>query len=564
MGSWDLFGLWDLGVRWDLGFGAWDLTRWLAAALLIAGGAASASTQHYEHPLPADFNEPIRLYTTGLGTFTRPISSPNAEAQAYFSQGFQLMYGFAKVEAGRSFREAQKRDPDCAICYWGEAWAWGPYVNGRMTPAHAERAYAAIQKAVALAGKHANMKEQALIRAMSVRYAPPLAGAGSKDPALRVSAAGPGAQDRAYADAMARVFAAYPDDLDVATLYAEALFLLLPRPRAFPVDDPTVSRVLTVLEGALKRDVKHPGACHLYIHMTELTPEPQRAVACAGYLGNSIPGASHINHMPAHVWTKVGRWGDAVAASLQAWQSDQKAAKGEGFLTYPAHDLHMLVYAAAWDGQSSVALQAARGFTRLTSDSMLHSLVLVRFGRFQEVESLGPRPDHDLSAGMWDFARGYAALRRGDMGTARALLERLQNASVTSKSMFRTHRVGGLLGIVAEILDGEIALAGGHVSGAITAFYRAAVLEGGATVGDPEPLPFAVSHWLGAALIQAKRFSEAERVYRDDLARHPHNGWSLVGLQQALRGQGKATREVDEDLRASWSRADVKIGASRF
>ena len=532
--------------------------------MFVATLGLDAGAQHYEHPLPADFNEPIRLYTTGLGTFTRPISSPNAEAQAYFSQGFQLMYGFAKVEAGRSFREAQKRDPDCAICYWGEAWAWGPYVNGRMTPAHAERAYAAIQKAVALAGKHANMKEQALIRAMSVRYAPPLAGAGSKDPALRVSAAGPGAQDRAYADAMARVFAAYPDDLDVATLYAEALFLLLPRPRAFPVDDPTVSRVLTVLEGALKRDVKHPGACHLYIHMTELTPEPQRAVACAGYLGNSIPGASHINHMPAHVWTKVGRWGDAVAASLQAWQSDQKAAKGEGFLTYPAHDLHMLVYAAAWDGQSSVALQAARGFTRLTSDSMLHSLVLVRFGRFQEVESLGPRPDHDLSAGMWDFARGYAALRRGDMGTARALLERLQNASVTSKSMFRTHRVGGLLGIVAEILDGEIALAGGHVSGAITAFYRAAVLEGGATVGDPEPLPFAVSHWLGAALIQAKRFSEAERVYRDDLARHPHNGWSLVGLQQALRGQGKATREVDEDLRASWSRADVKIGASRF
>ncbi|HEU4893952.1 MAG TPA: hypothetical protein VFT47_20495, partial [Vicinamibacterales bacterium] len=285
------------------------MTR-LLASLLIAG-AASASAQHYEHPLPADFNEPIRLYTTGLGTFTRPISSSNAEAQAYFSQGFQLMYAFAKVEAGRSFREAQKRDPECAICYWGEAWAWGPYVNGRMTVAHAERAYAAIRKAVALADRRANPKEQALIRAMSARYVEP--SAGSKDPALQVTAVGPGSPDRAYADAMADVAAAYPDDLDVATLYAEALFLLLPRPRAFPLDNPTVSRVLTVLEGALKRDVKHPGACHLYIHMTELTPEPQRAVACAEHLGNSIPGASHINHMPAHVWTRVGRWGDAVA-----------------------------------------------------------------------------------------------------------------------------------------------------------------------------------------------------------------------------------------------------------
>jgi tetratricopeptide (TPR) repeat protein len=514
--------------------------------------AYPSAAQHYEHPLPADFNEPIRLYSTGLGTFARPISSSNAEAQSYFNQGFQLMYAFAKVEAGRSFREAQKRDPECAICYWGEAWAWGPYVNGRMIVAHAERAYAAIRKAAALADRHANPKEQALIRAMSARYVERF------DPASRLE------QDRAYADAMARVAAAYPDDVDVATLYAEALFLLLPRPRTFPVDDPTVSRVLAVLEAALKREMTHPGACHLYIHMTELTPEPQRAVACAEHLGNSIPGASHINHMPAHVWTRVGRWGDAVAASLQAWQSDQKAAKGEGFLTYPAHDLHMLVYAAAWDGQSSVALQAARGFTRLTSDSMLHSLVLVRFGRFQEVESLGPRPDNDLSAGMWDFAHGYAALRRGDVATARTFLERLRNTSVTSKAMFRTHSVAGLLGIAAEMLDGEIALAGGYLSGAITAFYRAVVQEGGSTVDDPEPLPFAVRHWLGAALIQAKRFSEAERVYREDLARHPHNGWALTGLQQALEAQGKPTREVEKDLRNSWARSDVRIGASRF
>ena len=516
----------------------------LVAALAMAC-AATLAAQHYEHSLPADFDEPIRLYTTGLGTFTRPISRPNPEAQKYFNQGFQLMYGFAKVEAGRSFREAQKRDPDCAICYWGEAWAWGPYVNGRMTPAHAEHAHRAIQKAVALAGRHANPTEQALIRAMGTRY-------------------GPGGSDRAYADAMARVAAAYPDDLDVATLYAEAVFLLLPRPRAFPVDDPTVSRVLTVLEGALKRDVKHTGACHLYIHMTELTPEPQRAVACAEYLGSSIPGASHINHMPAHVWTRVGRWGDAVAASLQAWQSDQKAAKGEGFLTYPAHDLHMLVYAASWDGQSSVALQAARGFTRLTSDPTLHALVLVRFGRFQEVESLGPRPADELSAGMWDFAHGYASLKRGDLNGARTVLAELRTAAATTKATFRIHSARTLLQVAAEILDGEIAVAEGRTTEGITAFYRALVAQGEMTIDDPEPFPFAVRHWLGAALLQAKRLTEAERVYREDLARHPHNGWALVGLQQALRAQEKATREVDDELRTAWARADVRVTASRF
>ena len=258
--------------------------------------------QHYEHPLPDDFNEPIRLYTTGLGTFTRPISSSHAEAQAYFNQGFQLMYGFAKAEAGRSFREAQKRDPDCAICYWGEAWAWGPYVNGRMTAAHAARAYAAIQKAAALADRHANAKEQRLIRAMSARYAEHF------DPARQVD------QDLAYANEMARVAA----DLSRRSGCGHALrrgdVPLLPRPRSFPVDAPTVSlRARRRSKAHLKRDPRHPGACHLYIHMTELTPEPQRAVACAEHLGNAIPGASHINHMPAHVWTKVGRWGDAVA-----------------------------------------------------------------------------------------------------------------------------------------------------------------------------------------------------------------------------------------------------------
>src|SRR5262249_23478878 len=153
------------------------------------------------------------LYSTGLGSSNRTISSSNKEAQAYFNQGFQLMYAFAKAEAGRSFREAQRRDPDCAICYWGEAWAWGPYVNGRMTAAEAPRAYAAIQKAVALANSHANEKEKALIDAMAVRYV------ASFDPAAHAE------QDREYADAMARVVARHPTDLDAATLYAEALFL---------------------------------------------------------------------------------------------------------------------------------------------------------------------------------------------------------------------------------------------------------------------------------------------------------------------------------------------------
>src|SRR5262245_1043095 len=216
----------------------------LAGIVLIGGLRPRAdAAQHDERSLPADFNEPIRIYTTSLGIFTRPISSPNAEAQAYFNQGVRLMYAFAKLEAGRSFREAERRDPACAICYWGEAWAWGPYVNGRMTAHDAQRAYAAIQKALSLI-ERASPSEKALIEAMGVRYAERF------DAETRITA-----QDRAYADAMSRVAAAYPADLDIATLYAEALFLLLPRPGMQDLVNSTVARLLGVLEATLKRDV---------------------------------------------------------------------------------------------------------------------------------------------------------------------------------------------------------------------------------------------------------------------------------------------------------------------
>ena len=520
--------------------------------MLVGGPRAPWAAQHEERSRPADFDQPIRLYAAGLGNSNRSILSPNAEARAYFNQGFQLMYAFAKAEAGRSFREAQRRDPDCAICYWGEAWAWGPYVNGRMTAAEAPRAYAAIHKASALAEHHASPKERAYIEAMAVRYVEHF------DPLDNAR------QDRAYADAMARVAQRYPDDLDAATLYAEALFLLLPRPGAFDIANPDVAHLLATLEKALERDVRHPGACHLYIHTTELTSEPERAAVCAGHLGSAMPAASHLNHMPSHTWTRVGRWGDAVDASLRAWEADRKAATGETFATYPAHDLQMLVLAACMDGQAALAIRAAQGLTLLSGDPMYQALALVRFGRFGEMSALEQRPTSDIPAGVWDFAQGYARLRSGDTPGARESLARVRAIADSSRAAFRFHPARTLLGVLAGILDGEIERADKRLPEAIAAFARAVAMDDALVIDDPEPLPFAARHWLGAALIDARRFADAEGTYRADLVRHPHNGWSLVGLQQALRAQGKATREVDDDLRRSWSRSDITLRASRF
>ena len=303
-------------------------------AVLFGGTTPSAQTTPTTRSMYERYTEPIQFYKTGLGDFRKPISTKNAEAQAYFDQGFQMMYAFAKPEAVRSFREAWKRDGACAICYWGEAWGWGSYLNAPMTAEESPHAYAAVQKALSLKS-HADPKEKALIEALAVRYVEHF------DASTRA------AQDRAYAEAMRTVADQYPDDLEIATLYAEALFLLEPRRGSRDINDPNVKRLHQVLEGVLSRNVHHPGACHLYVHATESTVVPGRAEACAEFLGNAIPGASHINHMPSHTWNEVGRWGDSVRANLDAWHSDLKASIGEGFAIYPEHNLHMLLYAAS-------------------------------------------------------------------------------------------------------------------------------------------------------------------------------------------------------------------------
>ena len=525
------------------------------AVILAAAGlslvASDAARAQQPRSLYDRYTEPIQIFTVGLGTFTKPMSSTNTEAQAFFDQGFQMMYSFAKPEAVRSFREAWKRDPECAICYWGEAWAWGSYLNAPMTPEESPHAYTAAQKALSLKSR-ATPKERALIDALAVRYVEKFDGARRVD------------QDRAYAEAMQKVSAQYPDDLEIATLYADALFLLEPRRGTRDVNDPNVHRLHQVLEGILARDVRHPGACHLYVHATESTIAPGRAEACAEFLGRSIPGASHINHMPSHTWNEVGRWGDSVRANLEAWHSDQKAAIGQGFAIYPEHNLHMLLYAASYDGQGAIAMRAGKDYTKLTGESFYEVLTLIRFGRFDEVLQVTSRPTPEIQGGLWDFAQGYAHLKQGHADFASLYLGRVKKAADSSKAAFRVHSAKDLLSIAAGILEGEIQRSAGDLDAAIASFQQAASRQEALVYDEPEPLPFSAYHWLGAALLEAKRFAEAEKAYRAELKDHPHNGWSLLGLKLAIEGTGKEASDVSADLASSWSRSDTWIQSSRF
>jgi tetratricopeptide (TPR) repeat protein len=253
-----------------------------------------------------------------------------------------------------------------------------------------------------------------------------------------------------------------------------------------------------------------------------------------------------------------------VRANLEAWHSDLKADIGEGFAIYPDHNLHMLLYAASMDGQGAVAMQAGKDYAKRTNDTMYQVLTQIRFGRFDEVLEVTKRPERELPGAAWDFAQGYAYLRKGQPDFARVYLARIQKTAETSKAEFRQHSAKRFIGILAGILEGELAREGKDLPGAIAAFERAVVFDDELEYDEPEPLPFPARHWLGAALVEAGRHADAERVYREDLKDHPHNGWSLLGLQQALKAQGKATTEVDADLATSWSRSDTWIRASRF
>ena len=535
------------------------MRRCIPHAIALAFLAPAALVGQDGPELPPGFDEPMPLHHDGkgLGPFSRSVTTTSHEAQLYFDQGIQLIYAFDPNLGARSFREAWKRDPQCAMCYFGEAWAWGPYLNGPMVPSDAPLAHAAIQKAMELRDGNTTPVERALIEAMATRYEP------EHDRDTRRTL------DESWAATIEAVYDAYPNDLDAGFLTGEAFMLLEPRRGTWDIGKASVQKIHRVLETVLTKDILHPGACHLYIHATEPTVEPGKAEACAEYLGNWIPGASHIQHMPSHTFNRIGRWADAVRANTDAWHSDLKAEYGEGFAIYPSHNLHMLLFAASNGGQGAVAIQAGRDYADLMEGGQFYqALTLFRFGRFKDLVELQGPPEGAAFLGLWDAAKGYAHLRTGDEGTARWYLHKVKTAisDAPETEGFRGHTVTQLLGITGAILEGEILRANGDLDGAIAVLTAAAAIEVGLRYDEPEPLNFSVRQWLGDALWEAGHHQEAVDAFRAELVDHPHNGWSLFGLERSLRALG-LTSEAEAthaDFVASWAGADTYIRSPIF
>ena len=556
------------------------MNRWLLPLPIVVALLWSAcSTESVAPPAahrhaPSADKAPPPLYTD-LGTYQRKITTASPQAQAYFDQGLRLVYSFNHLEAQRAFREAARLDPTCAMCYWGVALTYGSNYNSPTDAQREDAALAAVLQARALSPP-GTARERAVIAALAARH-------GSTPNADRA------ALDRAYADAMRDVARRFPDDLDAATLFADAMMNL--RPWALWTQDgkpePGTEEIVVTLERVLAANPNHPGANHLYIHAVEGSPTPERALAAADRLGALTPGAGHMVHMPSHIYYRVGRYADAGVANVQAVKADRayfaKAEPSDIYrMMYYPHNLDFIWQAASMEGRSAETVRAAREFATVApTEAILKMsdmetapaaplLALARFGRWDEIlREPAPPAGMPYVTGVWRYSRGVAFAatgRRQDAARELAELEAIRRSVPPERTLAGFFKTQDMLLLAAEALAGEIAVRGGDGATAAGHFAQAVKIQDGHWFTEPPPWYYPVRQSLGAALLAAGRPAEAEAVYREDLKQNRENGWSLFGLAQSLRAQGKTAEadQVQARFTQAWARADVTLTASRF
>ena len=514
----------------------------------------------------------------GMGPDRGPVASRIPLAQRYFHQGMALTWGFNPAEAARSFAAAAAIDPGCALCYWGLAWASGPNINADMTPDDAARVRDALGRARALAAR-ASPRYRELIEALSARH-----------PAAGDAAA---VDEEAYADRMRGLARKYPRDADIATLAAEAQLNL--HPYDWWTRDggaqPWTGEIRRLLSRALALAPAHPGANHYWVHLMESSAHPGEAQASADRLTQLVPGSGHLTHMPAHIHMRTGRYAAAVAANERAIAADRRYiaevdAQGAYRVGYVAHNRHFLWAAAAMDGRSATALAAARdafpaacgpGRSDRSTGILQHYYVLplfalVRFGRWKEIleDTLPPDVNEPYPRAIWHYARGTAYAMTGRIPEARreqdALARFAADPALQRARIKNINPAEALVRIATLTLSADIAAAEKRMDVAIAKLVEATAVEDALAYDEPHLWLAPTRHALGAALLAAGRDADAERVYREDLRHYPENGWSLIGLAEAERRQGRAeaARDTERRFRNAWRDADVVLPGSRF
>jgi tetratricopeptide (TPR) repeat protein len=512
---------------------------------------------------------------SNLGKLSHHITTTSTMAQRYFDQGLRLAYAFNHAEARRAFRTAQKHDPDCAMCYWGEALVLGPNINAPMDGSAVAPAMAAVRLAAEKAPQ-ASPAEQALIDALAKRYA---ADAGVERATL----------DAAYAAAMAEVAARFPDDQNINVLYAEALMNLQPwdywepggvKPKG------KAAEILSTLEKVLARNPDHPGAIHYYIHTVEASSKPERAAPFAKRLAAAMPGAGHLVHMPFHIYYRIGDYKAALAANKAAVAADESylaLAKPQGM--YPAayypHNVHSLMASAQMAGDGKAALAAAEKLARVVTADASRSIPWVQpiqaAPYFAHAQFSAPRtilaladPGGELPfvKAMWHYARGVAYAAEKNAAAAGQEADAIARLKTSDWSALAAGGIpaADILELARQVVLARIALAENKLEAARDAFAQAAKLQDQLTYSEPPHWYYPVRQSLGAVLVRLGKLDEAAEAFRASLVQSPNNGWALFGLGEVYRrtGERAAAAEATRRLDKAWAGEKSALDLSRL
>ncbi|MFG0327574.1 MAG: hypothetical protein ACF8SC_09950 [Phycisphaerales bacterium JB037] len=507
-----------------------------------------------------------------MGAYTRKVTTTSPEAQRYFDQGLNWLFSFNHDEAVLSFRRAAELDPGCAMAWWGIAYAQGPNYNDPfMTPARWASAWEATQRAVAALDDETPV-ERALVGTLGVRYA--------AEPPEDASPL-----NRAFAEAMGRLGQRYPDDAEIATLHADALMVLHPwelyRADGTPAREQT-NEIVRSLERVLARFPEHPGANHLYIHAIEPSNDKARAIPAADRLSDLVPASGHMRHMPAHIYVQVGMWDRAIEQSYKAMAADAAYRKlsPEQIIQhgYMSHNSHMLAFAAMMVGREEEAMAAAQAMWDDFPPEMMQMAapfidgtmiakhdVLKRFGRWEAIVASDPPPDYfPMTRAIFHGHKAVAHAALGDFESAEAEQQIFREKMAAQPVGWDYGYRMKVLLVTEFFVDAEIALQRGEIERAIGLLEEAAAVEDLIGYGEPPQYLQPVRHTLGVAHLKNGDYASAARVYQEDLDRWPGNGWSLLGLSQALAGLGDedGAQAARERFEKAWHLADEMATSS--
>ncbi|SDM31781.1 tetratricopeptide repeat protein [Kriegella aquimaris] len=518
-----------------------------------------------------DTTKQISPLFNNLGNLNFTISTKNERAQAFFNQGLKLSYAFNHAEAHRSFMEASRLDPNHAMTYWGQAFTLGPNINDPQPDDDRKQKY---NEAMAMANKlafSATPKERALIKALSARYSEDL----SKDVAeLNMS----------YMEEMTKVAKKYPEDANIQILYAAAVMNTVPW-NYWDKDgkpSPNIKEAKAALEKAMELEPENPGGHHYFIHMVEL-PYPDLGVPSADKLSSLMPGAGHIVHMPSHIYIRVGRYKDAVTVNQAAILADedyisQCFAQGLYPLAYYPHNIHFLWSSASLLGSSQVAIDAANKTAEKVPAAELVQipflqdfastplLAYTRFGKWDEILSI-PAPSEEIKHVnlIRHYARGMAFIRKGNINEAEEELNAIKalknDPELEDLVATANNSSASIARIAHDIIAGELAALKGDLPSAIEHLENAVINEDKLVYTEPAAWHIPTRQNLGAVLMKAEKYEEAEKIYKEDLSVLRQNGWSLMGLYNSYIAQGKTSEaeKIKKEFNKAWEEADITI-----